>query len=126
VLAYLRDEHSDLADLAAWTRAAVLAADPDLTERVYRGWRGVGFRHPEAGYVCAIYPRHEAVELLFEHGASLADPDGALLGGGTQTRYLRVEQPSRETGERITAYVGQAIAEQLLRSPRAPRRTARD
>jgi hypothetical protein len=23
--------------------------EPDLTERVYRGWDGIGFRHPDAG-----------------------------------------------------------------------------
>jgi hypothetical protein len=115
VLGYLREEHGALAELAAWTRSAVLAADPDLTERVYRGWQGVGFRHPEAGYVCAIYPRGERIVLLFEHGASLSDPDGALLGEGKQTRHLRVDRSSRETAERITAYVQQAIAERLLR-----------
>ncbi len=115
MLTYLRSEHPGLAELAAWTRSAVLAADPDLTERVYRGWHGVGFRHPEAGYVCAIYPRGEQIVLLFEHGASLFDPDGVLLGEGKQTRYLRIERASPETAERITAYVEQAIAERLLR-----------
>jgi hypothetical protein len=115
VLEYLREEHPALFDLAAWTRSAVLAADPDLTERVYRGWQGIGFRHAEAGYVCAIYPRSDWVVLLFEHGASLADPDCALLGDGKQTRFLRITEKSKGTEERITAYVHQAIAELLLR-----------
>ncbi|MDQ3992878.1 MAG: DUF1801 domain-containing protein [Actinomycetota bacterium] len=115
VLAYLRDQHAPLDDLAAWTRAAVLTADPDLTERVYRGWRGIGFRHREGGLVCAIYPRGESVVLLFEYGAELADPDGILLGEGTQTRFLRVERPEPALRDRITRYVQQAIAERLLR-----------
>jgi hypothetical protein len=114
VLAYLRNEHPELSDLAVWTRSAVLAADPDLTERVYRGWRGVGFRHPEAGYICAIYPRSEWIVLLFEHGAALPDPDGVLLGDGKQTRFFRIGEPSEEVAQRITAYVQQAVAQRLL------------
>jgi hypothetical protein len=64
---FLRDSHPGLADLALWVREAVLAGEADLTERVYHGWDGIGFRHPDAGYVCAIYPREQEqeVRLLF-------------------------------------------------------------
>jgi hypothetical protein len=113
-LDYLRAEHPEFFELAAWVRAVVLDADPDLTERVYHGWRGIGFRHPEAGYVCAIYPRSQWVVLLFEHGASMPDPDGILLGDGKQTRFVRVTESSAELGEQIRAYVQQAVAQRLL------------
>ena len=113
-LEYLRAEHADFFELAAWIREAVLEADPDLTERIYHGWRGVGFRHPEAGYVCAIYPRSEWIVLLFEHGASMPDPDGILLGDGKQTRFVRVTEPSVELRAQILAYVQQAVAQRLL------------
>ena len=83
-------------------------------ERVYRGWRGVGFRHPEAGFVCAIYPRGEAVELLFEHGAALADPEGLLEGEGRQTRVLRVAGPDGAAERAIRTLVQQAVAQRLL------------
>jgi hypothetical protein len=112
---YLRDHHAPTAELALWVRSVVLRADPDLTEKVYRGWQGVGFRHDEAGYVCAVYPRSEWVVLLFEHGASMPDPEGVLLGDGKQTRFIRVERRSRETAGQIDRYVQQAIAERLLR-----------
>jgi hypothetical protein len=112
---YLREHHAGVAELALWTRDIVLRADPELRERVYRGWRGVGYRHPDAGYVCAIFPSGDAVDLLFEHGASMADPDGVLEGGGTQTRLLRIAAPSPERARLITRYVQQAIAERLLR-----------
>jgi hypothetical protein len=113
-LDYLRSEHGHAYEVAAWVREAVLEADPDLTERVYRGWRGVGFRHPEAGYVCGIFPGDEAVELLFEHGASLPDPDGILGGEGTQTRVIRVAAPDPTLRGQIGAYVQQAVAQRLL------------
>ena len=111
---YLREEHPAAADLAIWTRDAVRAADPDLTERVYRGWRGVGFRHPEAGYVCGVFPKNDRVELLFEHGAELADPDDVLEGTGTQTRVIVVHNEDEPLARTISAYVQQAIAQRLL------------
>ena len=115
VLTYLREEHASLYDLAVWTRGVVLDSDPDLFERVYRGWRGVGFHHPEGGYVCAIYPRGEHVDLLFEHGASLVDPDSLLTGQGTQTRTLPVTSADATTRAAIEVLVQQAIAQRLLR-----------
>lgn len=114
-LAYLRNEHAHFFELASWIREAVLEADPDLSERIYTGWRGVGFRHPEAGYVCAIYPRSDWIVLLFEHGASMPDPDGILLGDGKQTRFVRVTAPTSELRAQIVAYVQQAVAQRLLR-----------
>ncbi len=93
-------------------REAVLAADPDLTEKLYLGWRGVGYGHPEAGYVCAIFPRSDGeLRLLFEHGATLADPDAVLEGSGTQTRHIVVSEVDAEL---VARYVQQAIAQRLL------------
>jgi hypothetical protein len=61
---------------------------------VYPGWDGIGFRHPDAGCVCAIYPREQdqEVRLLFEHGVRLEDREGLLEGAGSQTRFLRVRE----------------------------------
>jgi hypothetical protein len=114
VLSYLRLEHPESLDLAIAVRAAVLAADPDLVERVYRGWQGVGFRHPEAGYVCAVFPRGDRVDLLFEHGVGLPDPDSALTGSGTQTRSLPLTAVGPRERELISAFVQQAVAQRLL------------
>lgn len=118
VLAWLRDEHGDTAALAAWVRGVLLAAEPDLGERIYRGWDGVGYHHPDAGYVCAIYPRDREVRLLFEHGARLADPDGVLDGDGTQTRYVTVRKPDDGTADAITAVLGRAITWSLANRSR--------
>ncbi len=111
---YLLDEHPAAAPLALWTRAIVRAADDDLAERVYRGWRGIGFRHPEAGYVCGVFPKEDGVDLLFEHGASLADPEGVLEGAGTQTRVIVVPQEDEELARTIHRYVQQAVAQRLI------------
>jgi predicted metal-dependent HD superfamily phosphohydrolase len=112
---FLEQSHPELVDLALWVRAVVLEAEPDLTERVYRGWDGVGFRHPDAGYVCAIYPRGEAIHLLFEHGARLPDPDHLFEGQGTQTRFVRVTAPDDDLARSISSYVRGAVADRLFR-----------
>jgi hypothetical protein len=122
VEAYLREHHPATAELALWTRAAVLAAEPDFVERVYRGWQGVGFRHPDAGFVCAIYPRSEWVVLLFEHGAAMADPERVLQGDGTQTRFIRVASGGDATRGTIERLVQQAVAERLLYGRRGTNR----
>jgi hypothetical protein len=111
---YLRTHHAATAELALRVRGHVRRADPDLTEQVYRGWKGVGFRHPEAGYVCAIFPRDDHVELLFEHGASLPDPEGVLRGDAKQTRFIRIDEPADGDAGVIERYVQQAIAQRLL------------
>jgi hypothetical protein len=115
VLAFVRERHAGVAELALWVRGVVLAAEPDLSERVYLGWDGIGYRHPEGGYVCAIYPRDEEVRLLFEHGVRLEDPDGLLEGQGNQTRYVTVRAPSHDLGTGIGRLVRDAVAERLFR-----------
>ena len=112
---FLAAEHPGELDLALWVRELVLEAEPDLTERVYRGWDGIGFRHPDAGYVCAIYPRDGEVRLLFEHGTRLDDPAGLLEGDGTQTRHVTLRRPDDALREPLTALVHDAIAARLFR-----------
>ena len=96
-------------------RETIHAAEPDLTERVYRGWDGVGFRHPDGGYVCAIYPKGDHVRLLFEHGRRLEDPDGLLEGDGLQTRYVSIAEPDPRLAPAIARLLEAAIAERLVR-----------
>ena len=114
VRVYLENEHPETAPLAVWARAEVLAAEPSFEERIYRGWRGIGFRHPEAGYVCGLFPQEEVVQLVFEHGAAMVDPDGLLQGDGAQTRHLTIRAADEEAGRAIRTIVEQAVAERLL------------
>jgi hypothetical protein len=115
VSAFLRRRHAETAELALWLRAVVLAAEPELSERVYQGWDGIGFRHPDAGYICAIYPRGQQVRLLFERGAALEDRDALLEGEGTRTRHVTVRTPDRRLGAAVGRLVHDAVAERLFR-----------
>jgi hypothetical protein len=112
---FLAVRHAAVMELALWVRAVVLAAEPDLTERIYRGWDGIGFRHPDAGYVCAIYPHADHVRLLFEHGVRLSDPRELLEGAGTQTRYVSLRGADESVVPALTELVRDAVAERLFR-----------
>jgi hypothetical protein len=112
---FLRARHPRERELALWVRALVLDAEPELVEHVYPGWDGIGFRHPDAGYVCAIYPRQGEVRLLFEHGTRLDDPEGLLEGEGSQTRHVTLRAADERLREPLTALVHDAVAERLFR-----------
>jgi hypothetical protein len=43
-----------VANLARRLRLAALKAIPDLTERFYPGWEGLGLRHPKAGLLGTV------------------------------------------------------------------------
>jgi hypothetical protein len=86
--AMLAGHHADVAALARELRSAALAALPDLTERYYPGWQGLGLRHPRAGLVATLFARDDEVVVYFERGASLPDPLG-LLGGQERLRRTR-------------------------------------
>jgi hypothetical protein len=83
---------------------------------VYRGWRAVGFRHPEAGYVCGVFPKGDGrVDLLFEHGATLPDPEGLLQGATRQTRFIPLRSRDDVPAATLAVYVQEAIVRRLMR-----------
>ncbi|MBB3086937.1 DUF1801 domain-containing protein [Geodermatophilus sabuli] len=88
-------EHPDtVAATAHRLRAVLLDAHPQLEERVRRGWHSINYRDPAAGFVCALFPTGEGVQLVFEHGARLPDPEQRLLGSGKQVRTLAFTDPA--------------------------------
>ena len=90
-------------------RRVIWSVMPEATERVYGGWRGIGYHHPKAGYVWALFPTETAVRIGFEHGHLLHDPGGLLEGRGKQVRYLNVTELDPDVVTSITAFIDQAI-----------------
>jgi hypothetical protein len=79
--------------LAQRLRALVMETLPEVEERAYPVWKGIGYVHPEAGYVCGVFFFPDHVALGFERGVLLADPEGLLRTGrtsGKKVRYLEV------------------------------------
>jgi hypothetical protein len=84
----LSDHPDDVVATAERLRAVILAAQPQLAERVRHGWHSINYRDPAAGFVCAVFPMTDQVQLVLERGAQLPDPHGVLSGSGKQVRTL--------------------------------------
>ena len=88
VEALLADHPDDVARAARRVRTALLEGHPGLVEKVRVGWHSINYHDPAAGFVCALFPTADRVQLVFERGASLPDPHRLLTGTGRQVRAL--------------------------------------
>ncbi len=84
----LGSHSSKVRSLANRLRLFIRKTIPEVEERAYPGWHGIGFRHPAAGYLCGIFPQEKCVKLYFEHGRLLPDPGKLFTGKGNQTGQI--------------------------------------
>ena len=107
----LLSEHPDAVTTTAQRlRAVLLDAHPQLEERVRRGWHSINYRDPVAGFVCAVFPTADRVQLVFEHGARLPDPHGLLTGDGRQVRVIDFRSKDDVDPAVVTEYLDLAVA----------------
>ena len=66
----------------------------------------LGFHHPTAGYIAALFPRSDHVKVGFEQGH---DPDGLLTKEGRQVRYLVVTEWTDDLTDILDAFLAQAV-----------------
>ncbi len=105
----LADHPDAVVTTAQRLRDILLDAHPDLTERARTGWHSVNYSHPRAGFVCALFPGADRVDLVFEHGARLPDPDGRLSGSGRQVRTLVLPAGAEVDAEVVTEFLDLAV-----------------
>lgn len=97
------------------TRGAVLAKAPESNELVYDAANAVtaaytySDRLKEAFCHVAAYSAH--VNLGFNRGASLLDPDGMLEGSGTSIRHIRLTKSSELSDPALQALLHSAALE---------------
>jgi hypothetical protein len=72
-------------------RRIIRDAVPSASEAAHAVWHSINYRHPKSGYFCGIFPQHDSVNLVFEFGALLPNPDGLLDGDGKQVRNVRIK-----------------------------------
>lgn len=78
-------------------RALIHDAVPDLIERYYPGWKLIGYRALKDGkshYFCYLSSDSRRVEIGFEYGKLLSDPDGMLEGSRSQVRKVVIRRKS--------------------------------
>lgn len=95
--------------IAARLRALVRKTVPEAIEKAYPGWHGIGYRHPEFGYFCGVFPQEKSVRLLFEYGALITDPDCLLQGKGKQARYVEIRRQKDIQARPIKRLIGSAL-----------------
>jgi hypothetical protein len=116
----LADHPDDALRTAQRLREVLVDAHPDLTERARPGWHSINYAHPEAGFACALFPYEDRVDLVFEHGALLPDPDGRLSGTTRQVRTLRVPAGAHVEADVVVEFLNAAVDPGA--GPRARRR----
>lgn len=94
-----------------------------VEERVYRGWRLIGYRHH--GYFCCVLPQEDRVRLGFERGIELPDPYGILEGDGTQMRWITVLKKSAIQRQKLRTMIELASQHDEARASLKPRHSAR-
>ena len=77
-----------VASLAEEVAALIERTVPSAVWAVRRGWQCLAYIHPDVGYFCGVFPRANAVQVGFEFGVLLPDPQGVLSGSGSQLRYV--------------------------------------
>ncbi len=81
---------------------------PDFEARARIGWGSVNYRHPVAGFVCAVFPMDDYVSLVFEHGRQLNSP--LLQGTGKQVRFIRIARGDTVPEDELAILLAEAIA----------------
>ena len=106
-----------LCEIAEYLRDLVRSTFPAATEKVYTGWKLIGYRLPDgkkSRYFCCIVPQKKENDVLlgFEYGIAMRDPKNQLEGKGTKVRFVRIREKDRysdsdliwliEEGARVT------------------------
>jgi hypothetical protein len=105
----LADHPDPVVKLLLRLREVLLEGQPSLRERVRPGWHSVNFHDPVAGFVCALFPQADRVQLVFERGALLPDPHHRLGGTGRQVRTLEFTAEADVDAEVIQEFLDLAI-----------------
>src|ERR1043166_3177475 len=93
----LSDFELSVGELALVLREMVLKEVPDAIEKLFRVYAlvfsySLSGKMSEAFCQVVIYPK--GVNLMFNRGAELDDPDGVLVGEGKIIRHIKVRKPA--------------------------------
>jgi hypothetical protein len=94
---FLANYPQNLSEIAGRLRELVRSTIPSATEKVYTGWKLLGYRIPagkKLRYFCCIVPQKKENDVLlgFQYGIAMQDPKNQMEGKGTQVRFVRVQR----------------------------------
>lgn len=114
LIKFLKPYDRAIRDLALSLRALVLEEMAPCYENIYDAYSAVAIgygtsdRLRDGIFHIAVYSNH--VNLGFNYGATLDDPDGILEGSGKQIRHIPIRTPADLVRPEIRKYVRAAIA----------------
>ena len=86
----------NLRETCEYLRDLVRSVFPNVREKVYTGWKLLGYRLPDGNktrYFCCIVPQRSMNDVLlgFQYGIAMQDPQHLMEGKGTQVRFVRLK-----------------------------------
>jgi len=113
LLSYLASYDPHISSLALAVRAAVLEEAPDAVESISKGYAvAIGFSFtgkPLKDGFCHIATYSTHVNLGFNRGAQLPDPNQVLAGGGKSIRHITIHRQEELDRPYIRRYLRAAI-----------------
>lgn len=99
-------------ELALALREMVLEEAPAVVEKVLRVyalvfWYSLTGRMSDAFVQVVVYPK--GVNLMFNRGAELEDPDGVLVGEGKIIRHIKVRRPDDLKNRYLRRFIRAAL-----------------
>jgi hypothetical protein len=85
---------AEIRELALQTRDLVARTVPKAKEKVYLGWRNIGFSldGSMASQFCAIGPQQKYVNIYLMRGTELDDSKSLLEGTGKKMRHVKIKE----------------------------------
>lgn len=108
---FLKRYPEDLREISERLRDLVRSAFPSATEKVYTGWKLLGYRLPlgnKSRFFCCIVPQRNDVLLGFVYGIAMQDHKNMLEGKGTQLRFVRMLRVDQYTDDDLIPLIEQA------------------
>ena len=113
LLGYLAAYNPHVSDLTLALREVVLEEAPDAVESISRGYAlAIGFSFtgkPLKDGFCHIVTYETHVNLGFNRGALLPDPNGVLAATGKSIRHITIHNPNELEHPAIRRYLQAAI-----------------
>lgn len=94
---FLNTYPRNLCEITEYLRDLVRSTFPAAMEKVYTGWKLIGYRLPDgkrSRFFCCIVPQKKENDVLlgFQYGIAMHDPKSCLEGKGTQVRFVRMRR----------------------------------
>ncbi|WP_437630987.1 DUF1801 domain-containing protein [Sorangium sp. So ce854] len=109
--ALLSEYPPEAQQLTLRVRKLLLRIIPDVHEHVYPGWRIISFRMGDGHkhQICWLAPQRVGVNIGFEQGTELPDPNRLLTGNAKQARNVHIRSARDVDVPKIAALVAAAI-----------------